>query len=39
VFALWGLEDKPALLLGMNVFGTLRALTIDYQRRELTALP
>jgi predicted aspartyl protease len=39
VFAVWGLEDTPALLLGMNVFGTLRGLTIDYQRRELTALP
>jgi predicted aspartyl protease len=39
VFALWGLENKPALLLGMDVLGSLRELTIDYERHEMTVLP
>jgi len=33
VFRLWGLQERPALLLGMDVLGTLQELTIDYRRR------
>jgi predicted aspartyl protease len=39
VFGLWGLENKPAMLLGMDVLGSLRQLTIDYSRHELQILP
>jgi predicted aspartyl protease len=39
VFKTWGLEDKPALLLGMDVLGTLAELTIDYRRKELDLIP
>ena len=35
VFRFWGLEDKPALLLGMDVLGTVEELTIDYRRHEV----
>lgn len=32
VFTLWGLNDEPALLLGMDVLGRARAMVIDYER-------
>lgn len=35
VFRLWGLLEKPALIVGMDVLGTVRALLFDYRRREL----
>ena len=35
VFRLWGLESEPAILLGMDVLGTVDALMIDYRREEL----
>jgi hypothetical protein len=35
VFHTWGLEKEPALLLGMDVLGTLADLNIDYQRQEV----
>jgi predicted aspartyl protease len=35
VFRLWELEDRPALLLGMDVLGTLNTLIIDYRMREV----
>ncbi|HKC17222.1 MAG TPA: aspartyl protease family protein [Steroidobacteraceae bacterium] len=35
VFSFWGLQDRPALLLGMDVLGTLKELTIDYRRHEV----
>jgi predicted aspartyl protease len=39
VFETWGLQDKPALLLGMDVLGTLAYFSIDYHRAELQLLP
>ena len=39
VFKTWGLEGKPALLLGMDVIGSLAYFSIDYQRAELQMLP
>lgn len=39
VFNTWGLRDKPALLLGMDVLGTLADFNIDYRRAELQVLP
>lgn len=39
VFKTWGLQDKPALLLGMDVLGSLAYFSIDYQRAELQLLP
>jgi predicted aspartyl protease len=34
VFKVWSLLDEPALVLGMDVLGTLPEFTIDYPRRE-----
>lgn len=35
VFDIWGFNEIPALVIGMDVLGTLDALTIDYRLREL----
>jgi len=35
VFDIWGINDRPALLIGMDVLGLLEGLTIDYRRKEL----
>ncbi len=34
VFTIWGLVDEPALVVGMDVLGTLPQMTIDYPRRQ-----
>jgi hypothetical protein len=34
VFAVWGLEADPALILGMDALGTLDALAIDFEHGE-----
>jgi predicted aspartyl protease len=38
VFKAWGLEDQPALLVGMDVLGTLSEFIIDYGSRQLLLL-
>jgi len=38
IFRVWGLEDEPALLIGMDVLGTLAEVAIDYRRQELQLL-
>ena len=35
IFDLWGLSDKPALLIGMNFLRAFNRVTIDYGRKEL----
>ena len=35
IFEHWRLTREPALLIGMDVIGTLETFVIDYQRREL----
>jgi predicted aspartyl protease len=35
VFKVWGLEDKPAMLIGMDVLGLLHTLIVDYRLQEL----
>lgn len=39
VFKLWGLEGRPALLLGMDVLGTVADFSIDYREAKLLVLP
>jgi predicted aspartyl protease len=36
VFKVWGIDERPALLLGMDVIGVLDALVIDYRALEIT---
>ncbi len=35
VFDIWGLGDKPAVFLGMNLLKTMSSFSIDYGRKEL----
>jgi hypothetical protein len=35
VFDIWHINDRPALLVGMDVLSLLQELTIDYRRKEL----
>jgi predicted aspartyl protease len=39
VFTLWQLESTPALLVGMDLLGTLQKFVIDYRRREIQLVP
>ncbi len=34
IFSLWGLAGEPALILGMDVLGTMQKFVVDYGRRE-----
>ena len=38
VFKVWGLDKEPAILIGMDVLGTLADFTVDYRRREVQLL-
>ena len=35
VFDIWGVNDRPTLLLGMDALGMLSEMVIDYPRRQL----
>lgn len=39
VFKVWNLEDKPALLVGMDVLGMLHTLIVDYRLKEVHIRP
>jgi hypothetical protein len=39
VFRVWNLESEPALLIGMDLLGTVERLVIDYRRREIRVQP
>jgi len=34
VFKIWSLLDEPALLIGMDLLGTMQHFVVDYRRRE-----
>ncbi len=38
IFRIWHLDQRPALLIGMDVLGQLGELSIDYKRHELWIL-
>ena len=35
IFGVWKMRDRPAMILGMDVLGTVRSLGIDFRNREL----
>ncbi len=39
IFKDWNLEARPALILGMNVLGTVNTLVLDYPRAQVYLLP
>ena len=39
VFEIWGLAREPAVLIGMDIIGTLRRFAVDYSRSEIQLMP
>jgi predicted aspartyl protease len=39
VFHIWGVQDQPAIVLGIDVLGMTDAMMIDYKRSTLSVLP
>ncbi len=39
VFRVWGMEKSPAMLVGMDMLGTVSRLVIDYRRSEVFIKP
>ncbi len=39
VFRIWGVEDEPAIVLGIDVLGSTDAMMIDYRKSEVRFLP
>jgi hypothetical protein len=39
VFRMWGVDQEPAIVLGMDILGTTRGLMIDYKREQVRLLP
>jgi clan AA aspartic protease (TIGR02281 family) len=39
VFKTWGIEEQPAVLVGMDVLGSFAEISIDYRRKELGLYP
>jgi len=35
IFKVWGMEDKPAMIIGMDVLGTVSALGIDFKNQDV----
>jgi len=35
IFGVWKMQDRPAMIIGMDVLGTVRSLGIDFRNREL----
>jgi predicted aspartyl protease len=35
IFKVWGMQSRPAVIIGMDVLGTVRGLAIDFRRSEL----
>jgi hypothetical protein len=35
VFERWNLDERPALLIGMDVLSRTKSLSVDYRRREM----
>lgn len=39
VFDIWSLDQEPAMIIGMDLLGTLRQFVVDYPRREFHLKP
>jgi predicted aspartyl protease len=35
IFKVWGMQDKPAMIIGMDVLGTVASLGIDFKNQDL----
>ena len=39
IFKVWHLQDRPAVVIGMDVLGTVDGLILDYRRARVYILP
>ena len=39
IFKVWHLEHRPAVVIGMDVLGTVDALILDYRRAHVYIMP
>lgn len=39
IFRVWGLTVHPAIILGMDVLGTVDAFSIDFRHAEISVAP
>ncbi len=35
IFKVWGMQDEPAMIIGMDVLGTVASLSIDFKNQEV----
>jgi predicted aspartyl protease len=35
IFKVWGLQDSPAMIIGMDILGTVASLSIDFKNRDI----
>jgi predicted aspartyl protease len=35
IFKVWGMQDKPAMIIGMDVLGTVASLSIDFKNQDI----
>jgi len=35
IFNVWGMQDKPAMIIGMDVLGTVASLSIDFKNQDV----
>jgi len=35
IFDVWGMQDQPAMIIGMDVLGTVASLSIDFKNRDV----
>jgi predicted aspartyl protease len=35
IFKVWGMQDKPAMIIGMDVLGTVASLSIDFKNQDV----
>jgi hypothetical protein len=39
IFDVWGMRDRPAIIIGMDVLGTVAALAIDFKNQDIYITP
>ncbi len=35
IFEVWGMQDKPAMIIGMDILGTVASLGIDFKNQDV----
>ena len=35
IFGVWGMQDQPAIIIGMDILGTVASLSIDFKNQDV----